>query len=103
MVDEMKALHDNGAWEMVLLLLGNSVVGCRLVFIVKYLLDGIVEHYKARLVAKVYTQTSGIDYAETFSPVAKIGFVYIFLSLATNLGLPLHQLGVKNAFFHGDL
>ncbi|XP_058211716.1 uncharacterized protein LOC131323895 [Rhododendron vialii] len=45
----------------------------------------------------------GVDYAETFFPVAKINFVRILISIAANLGWPLFQLDVKNAFLHGDL
>ena len=52
MVDEIMALHYNGTWELVSLLLGQSAAGCRWVFTVKYLLDGTVERYKAHLVAK---------------------------------------------------
>ena len=58
---------------------------------------------KTRLVAKVYTQTFGIDYAETFSLVVKNWYVCIFIFLAVNLGWPLYQLDVKNAFLYGDL
>ena len=48
-------------------------------------------------------QTYGIDYDDTFSPVAKISSVRVLISLATNLDWPLFQLDVKNAFLHGDL
>ena len=53
--------------------------------------------------AKGYTQTYGVDYQETFSIVAKLNTVIVFLSLAANLDWPLHQLDVKNVFLHGDL
>ena len=58
--------------------------------------------YKARLVAKAFTQTYGIDYQETFAPVAKINSIRVLLSLAVNSNWPLHQLDVKNAFLNGD-
>ena len=69
----------------------------------KYLPDGSIKHLKTRLVAKGYTQTYSVDYAETFSPVAKISSVRILISLAANLGWPLFQLDVKNAFLNDDL
>ena len=67
-------------------------------FTVKYLPNGIVERYKAPLVVKGSTQTYGVEYAEIFSPVAKIESVHILISLTTNLGR-----NVKNTFLHGDL
>ena len=103
MNEEMRALQKNSTWEVVDLPKGKIPVGCRWVFTIKYKADGTIERCKARLVAKGYTQTYGIDYMETFSPVAKINTIRILLSLAVNLDWPLHQFDVKNAFLHGTL
>ena len=72
-------------------------------FTIKHKADGSVERYKARFVAKGFTQTYGIDYLETFSPVAKLNTIRVLISLAANLDRPLHQFDVKNAFLRGDL
>jgi uncharacterized membrane protein YgcG len=103
MVEEMHALDLNHTWDLVHKPAGTSIVGCRWVFTVKQNPDGTVDRLKARLVAKGFTQTYGLDYTETFSPVAKLNSIRIIISLAANLDWPLHQLDVKNAFLHGDL
>ena len=72
-------------------------------FCIKFNFDGSFARNKARLVAKGYSQTYGVDYEETFAPVAKLNTVQVFLSLAINLDCPLFQLDVKNAFLNGDL
>jgi Reverse transcriptase (RNA-dependent DNA polymerase) len=74
-----------------------------LVYKIKYHSDGIVERYKARLVAKRYTQTHVIDYHETFTPVVKMNTVRILLSTAVNNNWNLHQIDNKNAFLQGTL
>ncbi|MBZ2164384.1 hypothetical protein K8B34_20715, partial [Alteromonas stellipolaris] len=61
------------------------------------------DRYKARLVAKGYTKTYGVDYFETFSPVACLNSIRILFSLAINMDWAMHQLDVKNAFLYGDL
>ncbi|GJX24793.1 ribonuclease H-like domain-containing protein [Tanacetum coccineum] len=70
----------------------------------KYLADGTLSRYKARLVANGSTQLSGgVDVDETFSPVVKPGTIRTVLSLVISRHSHVHQLDVKNAFLHGDL
>ena len=99
----MKALHDNGTWEVVDLPKGKKVAGSKWVFTVKYKAYGEVERYKVRLVAQGFTQAYGIDYEEKFAPVAKLNSIRILLSFAVNLDWELHQVDVKNAFWNGNL
>ena len=103
MNEEMKALLQNSTWEIVDLPKGKNPVSCRWVFTLKYKHDGSIDRHKARLVARGYTQTYGIDYQETFVPVAKLNTIRILISLAVNLDWPLQQYDIKNAFLHGDL
>ncbi|KAL6333295.1 hypothetical protein AAG906_028478 [Vitis piasezkii] len=101
--EELEALQKNNTWRLVPLPEGKKLVGCKWVFSIKYKVDGSIDRYKARLMAKRLTQTYGVDYLETFSPVAKLNTVRVLLSLATNLDWPLLQLDGKNTFLHGDL
>ena len=97
---EMDALIDNGTWDLVRLLAGKKVIGCRWVFIVKVNPDGSITRLKAHLVAKGYAQTYGVDYFDTFSPVAKLASIWLFISLAATHGWDLHQLDIKNVFLY---
>ncbi|PKI55375.1 hypothetical protein CRG98_024226 [Punica granatum] len=103
MEDEMSALHANGTWDLVSLPPGKTVVGCRWVYTVKMSPNGRIDRLKARLVAKGYTQIPGLDYGDTFSPVAKVASVRLLLSLAAINHWSPHQLDIKNVFLHGDL
>ena len=99
----MDALTNNGTWDLVRLLVEKKVIGCRWVFTVKVNLDGSIAQLKARLVAKEYAQTYGVDYSDTFSPIGKMTSVRLFISLAATYNWDLHQLDLKNVFLHGDL
>jgi hypothetical protein len=62
-----------------------------------------VSRYKARLVAKGFQQIHGIDYDETFAPIAKTDSIHLVLAIAATKGWEVHQMDVKNAFLHSDL
>ena len=76
---------------------------CKWIWTHKRRADGTLERYKARWVLRGFTQRSGVDYDETFSPVVKRATVRTVLSLALSRSWPVHQLDVKNAFLHGTL
>jgi len=100
---ELHALAATNTWSIVDLPPGKVPIGCKWVYKTKYHSDGSLERHKARLVAKGYTQMEGVDYFDTFSPVAKMTTVRTLLSLAAIKGWFLEQLDVNNAFLHGDL
>ena len=103
MTNEIIALEQNKTWDLVILPPNKFVIGCKWIYKVKFQADGQVERYKACLVAKGYTQQEGIDFLDTFSPVAKITTVRVLLTIAAVKNWHLHQLHVDNAFLHGDL
>jgi hypothetical protein len=103
MDEKMVALDANATWELVALPKDKRTIGCKWVYKVKHNADGYVNRYKARLVAKGYAQTYGIDYEETYSPVAKMTIVKVIIVMVASKGWSLHQMDVKNFFLHGDL
>lgn len=101
--DELDAMELNNTWSIVPLPSDKQSIGCRWVYKVKYASDGSIDRHKARLVAKGYTQQEGVDFFETFSPVAKLATVKILLALAASQQWHLAQLDINNAFLNGDL
>jgi hypothetical protein len=100
---EISALEKNNTWSLVSLPAHKRPIGCKWVYKIKHRSDGSIERYKARLVAKGFNQVEGLDYHDTFAPVAKHVTVRAVLSLAAIKGWSLQQLDVNNAFLQGDL
>ncbi|GKV21142.1 hypothetical protein SLEP1_g31150 [Rubroshorea leprosula] len=104
MKEELEALHNNNTWTLVPSPSPQlNIVGSKWVFKTKLHPDGSIERFKARLVARGFSQVPGLDFDETFSPVLKPTTLRLVIALATTLSWPLKQLDVKNAFLHGKL
>lgn len=103
MNEEYHSLLANDTWDLVPLPKGRKLVKCKWVYRTKYGPDGNVDKHKACLVAKVFSQFEGIEYIETFSPIAKMNSICLFLSFAAPFKWEVHQMDAKFAFLHGDL
>lgn len=103
MDEELKALEKNHTWDIVDLPPQVKLIGCKWVYKIKLKYDGSVERFKARLVAKRYTQQPGVDFHDTFSPTAKIVTFRCLLNLDVIHNWHLFQIDVTNAFLQGEL
>ncbi|KAK9003614.1 hypothetical protein V6N11_084253 [Hibiscus sabdariffa] len=103
MRSEMDSMSDNQVWTLVEPPEGIKPIGCKWVFKKKTGMDGNVQTYKGRLVAKGFRQIHGIDYDETFSPVAMFKSIRILLAVAAFHDYEIWQMDVKTAFLNGKL
>jgi hypothetical protein len=103
MDDEYSSLIKNNTWVLVDLPPGRSTVTNKWVLKKKYNAQGLITRYKARLVARGFSQEKGIDYNETFSPVINISSLRILLALTAIYDLNVHQMDVKTAFLYGHI
>jgi hypothetical protein len=102
MQEEYNSLLKNQTWDLVPLPAGTKIFICRWVYRTKSTADGNISIYKARLVAKGFQQVHGIDYDETFTPVAKMDSIRLALAIVAAKGWEFLQMDVKNAFIHSE-
>jgi hypothetical protein len=102
-MQEYNSLLENQTWDLVPLPSRRKLVRCIWVYKTKSTVDGQISIYKARLVSKGFQQVYGIDYDETFSPVANMDSIRLALAIAAAKGWEFRQMDVKNVFLHDDL
>ncbi|XP_026475639.1 uncharacterized protein LOC113380719 [Ctenocephalides felis] len=100
--EELKSFEENKAWELVNMPENCSIVDCKWVFKRKVDTENQVR-YRARLVARGFTQQYGVDYDETFSPVVRHSTLRLLMALSVRLGLSITHLDVTTAFLNGHL
>jgi len=103
MLDEISALKNRGVWRVVQTPKGKRLIKSKFVYRVKRNWTGKIEKQKSRLVVQGFSQREGVDYDETFAPVAKVTTFRLMLALARVLKLRIHQLDVDSAFLYADL
>lgn len=100
---EIASLVKAGTWEVVERPEGKNVIGCKWVYRLKLTIDRAIDKYKARLVARGFTQVYGVDYTETFAPVARLSSLRVILAYATRYDWPIDVFDFNSAFLNGEL
>jgi hypothetical protein len=99
--EELNNFTKNQVYELVKRPKNHNVIGTKWVFRNKQDQDGIVVRNKARLVAQGYTQVEGLDFGETYAPVARLEAIRILLTYACAHNIKLYQMDVKSVFLNG--
>ena len=101
--EEKRSFEIMGVYDVVPRPEHRKILGSKWVLRVKRGPDGAIQKYKARVVAQGFTQIEGVDYDETFAPVAKLASLRAILAIATELNWEIHQMDVKAAYLNGIL
>ncbi len=100
---ELIALEGNNTWEPVVPPRGANLVTSKWVFDVKRKISGAIEKFKARLVARGFSQKYGVDFQETFAPTVRHDTLRVFMAVVCEQDLEMHQIDVNNAFTESSL
>jgi len=103
MQDELEQFKHSEVWDLTPRPAESNVVGIKWIFKNKINEDGLVVRNKARLAAQVYSQVEGVDFEETFAPVARLESIRFLFGMSCALNFKLHQMDVKSAFLNGVL
>lgn len=103
MDSEYESLIKNHTWELMDLPPNKNVINTKWIFRHKYNSDGTISHYKARFVARGFSQQEGVDYTDTFSPLIKLKSLRLLLAFATFYDYHVHRMDVITAFLNGVL
>jgi predicted aspartyl protease len=103
MKEELHMIEKNNTWQLVDRPQDRKIIGVKWVFRTKLNADGSINKHKARLVVKGYAQIFGVDYSDTFAPVARLDTIRLLLAIAVQMGWKVYQLDVKSAFLNGFL
>ena len=103
MKEEISQIENIKTWELVPRPLNKNVIGAKWVFRNKLDEAGNITRNKARLVCKGYAQVEGIDYGETYAPVARMESIRLILAYASSKNIKVYQMDVKSAFLNGEL
>jgi hypothetical protein len=103
MMEEYASIIKNDVWEIVPRPKNKSAVSSKWIYKIKHAVDCSIHSFKARFVARGFSQKEGVDYNETFSPVACYTSIRAIMSIATQMGWRIHQMDVKTAFLNGKI
>ena len=101
MNEEYQSNMKNDVWDVVLRPEGKSVVASKWIYKIKHVANGSIEKCKARFMARGFSQKEGIDYEETFAPVARYTSIRAIMALAAKIGWNQHQMDMKTTFLNG--
>ena len=100
MQEELNNFTRNGVWVLEAPPKNKNIIGTKWVFLNKQDEHGVVVRNKARLVAKGFSQVEGLDFGETFDPVARLEAIRILLAYSSHHNIKLYQMDVKSAFLN---